>query len=205
MAGRSPDLPPSSPHQIISAHHPGDLHFIDWVVAFDQSYYSAPHRLIHQVLLVKATPERVEIYHRHERVATHSRARQRGERMTNTAHYPPWKLAGFLATPVRLREQARGVGEATGRLIEEMLAEKPVDRLRGAQGILNLVKRYGPARLEAACRRALAFKLASYRTVSGILKKDLDKTPLPPEAVAQGPVPQTATFARPIGEIAAGL
>ena len=86
-----------------------------------------------------------------------------------------------------------------------MLAEKPVDRLRGAQGVLNLVKRYTPARVEAACRRALVFGQASYRAVSSILNKGLENTPLPPEAAAQGPVPKTATFARPVKDIAAGL
>jgi hypothetical protein len=80
-----------------------------------------------------------------------------------------------------------------------------VDRLRSAQGILTLVKRYGPERLEAACRRALAFKLASYRTVSTILSKGLEYVPLPPEAQERGPVPRTSLFARPVHEIAMGL
>lgn len=178
----------------------------DCHVVFDYAYYSAPHRLVGQELLVRATPSRIEIYYNHERVATHSRATRRGERVSNLDHYPPTKLAGLLATPMRLREEAKAVGEATGTLVEKMLAEKPVDRLRGAQGILNFVKRYGTARVEAACRRALVFGQASYRTVSSILKKGMENKPLPPEAVApQGPLPKTAVFARPVHEIAAGL
>lgn len=177
----------------------------DCHVVFDYAYYSAPHRLIHQSLLIRATSGRVEIYYQHERVATHRRATRRGERVTNPLHYPPEKLAGLLATPMKAREDARSIGEATGELVEKMLADKPVDRLRAAQGILNLTKRYGPARLEAACRRALAFNLASYRTVATILKQSLENAPLPPEAVAQGPLPKTSLFARPVQEIASGL
>jgi hypothetical protein len=106
---------------------------------------------------------------------------------------------------VRLREQANAVGPETGKLIEEMLHDKPVDRLRAAQGVMNLNKRYGPARLEAACRRALVFGDATYRTVASILRQGLEKTPLPPEALTEGPVPKVAVHARPIHEIGNGL
>lgn len=178
----------------------------DCHVVFGEAYYSAPHRLIGQKLLVRATPLRVEIYHQFERVATHPRAMRPGERVSNIVHYPPTKVAGFLATPVRLREQAAQVGPKAAELIGRMLEEKPVDRLRAAQGILSLVKRYTPARVEAACRRALVFNLATYRCVKSILEKCLEDMPLPPEAVAtQGPVPKTAAFARSAREIAAGL
>jgi hypothetical protein len=40
-----------------------------------------------------------------------------------------------------------------------------------------LGKRYSPARLEAACARALAFKAYSYKNVESILKKRLDQQP----------------------------
>lgn len=177
----------------------------DCHVVFDHAYYSAPHRLIGRQVLVRATPERVEIYYEHERLASHPRATRRGERVSNILHYPPTKLAGFMATPVRLREEAAAVGPKTSELIGRLLEEKPVDRLRAAQAILGLVKRYTPARVEAACRRALVFNQASYRCVKSILDKDLEDMPLPPEAVTEGPVPKTATFARPIREIASGL
>ena len=92
-----------------------------------------------------------------------------------------------------------------GRLIEEMLAERPVDRLRGAQGVVGMAKKYGADRLEAACARALVFGQASYRTVASILRQGLENTPLPAEASSAGPVPKKAAFARPASEIAAHL
>jgi transposase len=177
----------------------------DCHVVFDKAYYSAPHRLIGQTLMLRATATRVEISYQNQRVASHPRATHAGQRVSNILHYPDTKIAGLLATPVRVRQQAAAVGAATGRLVEQMLADKPVDRLRAAQGVVNLSKRYGPARLETACRRALAFGDASYRCVSSILRQDLDRLPLPPEAAAEGPVPRTAKFARPIRDIASGL
>jgi transposase len=177
----------------------------DCHVVFEKAYYSAPHRLIGQVLWLKATRDRVELYFEHERVAAHPRAKEAGKRISNFLHYPPEKVAGMMVTPVRLREDAQALGEAVGQLVTEMLADKPVDRLRGAQGILNLAKRYGAARLDAACRRALVFGQASYRTVDSILRQGLERTPLPPEVSEQGPVPKKAAFARPVHETAAYL
>jgi len=177
----------------------------DCHVVFEKAYYSAPHRLIGQILWLKATRDRVELYFEHERVAAHPRTRDAGKRVSNFLHYPPEKVAGMMVTPVRLREEAQVLGEAVAQLVTEMLADKPVDRLRGAQGVLHLAKRYGAPRLDAACRRALVFGQASYRTVDSILRQGLDRSPLPPDMSETGPVPKRAAFARPVFDIAAQL
>jgi hypothetical protein len=44
---------------------------------------------------------------------------------------------------------------------------------------MRLGRRYGEARLEAACARALAIRGHSYRSVESILKAGLDGLPLP--------------------------
>ena len=53
-----------------------------------------------------------------------------------------------------------------------------VFNLRAAQGVISLGKKYGPARLEAACARALHFDNVKYRTVKCILHQGLDQVPL---------------------------
>lgn len=52
-------------------------------------------------------------------------------------------------------------------------------RLRAAQGILGLKKKYGDARLEAACARAIAVGDPSYRTIKGILVAGTETDPEP--------------------------
>jgi hypothetical protein len=59
------------------------------------------------------------------------------------------------------------------------LSHSVVDYLRAAQGIINLQKNYGNARLDAACHRALAFQSVSYKTIKSILQKGLEYAPLP--------------------------
>jgi len=44
---------------------------------------------------------------------------------------------------------------------------------------MRLGQRYGEARLEAACRRAIAIGACSYKSLESILKHDLDRQPLP--------------------------
>jgi transposase len=56
-------------------------------------------------------------------------------------------------------------------------------------GILRRAKQHGPARLNAACARALAAGARSYRHVASILKHGLDRLPLDgsPRRRARGP------------------
>jgi transposase len=173
----------------------------DGYVVFDYSFYSAPHRLVGEELWLRATPDRVEIHHGFERVATHSRATERGERHTLPDHLPPGKLEGLLPEPVKLRTQAEAIGPETSALVERLLGERPLDRLRGAQGVLRLAARFGAARLEAACRRALRFDDVRYHTVKTILKRGLDIAELRDPATDLAPLPKTSVFARTAAEL----
>ena len=51
----------------------------------------------------------------------------------------------------------------------------PQQGFRSCLGIMRLGERYGGERLEAACQRALQVGAASYRSVSSILLKGLDR------------------------------
>ena len=169
----------------------------DCHVVFESAYYSGPHRLVGQTLWLRALPGRVEIFHEHALVATHPRAHRRGQWSTQADHLPPQKLQGLLPEPVELRARARLMGDAVSELIERLLGERPLDRLRSAQGILGLARRFGAERLDAACRRALAFDEVRYHTVKTILKKGLDLESISEPAA---PLPKTAIFARPASD-----
>ena len=63
--------------------------------------------------------------------------------------------------------------------------------------MLNHARRYGKARLEAACERALAIRSPSYRSVSSILKQGLDRQPLSEQDPEQGELPLHANVRGP--------
>jgi hypothetical protein len=49
---------------------------------------------------------------------------------------------------------------------------------RSCMGLMSLGRKYGDARLEAACERALASGANRYQSVKSILEKGLDAMPL---------------------------
>src|SRR2546428_7274138 len=81
-------------------------------------------------------------------------------------------------------------------LFRSLLGDRPLDRLRGAQGVLRLAKRYGTAHLDAACARAHAVGEYRYHTVKTILVHALEQQPLPGlaplVATPAGPPPRSA-------------
>ena len=68
-------------------------------------------------------------------------------------------------SPARGRDRAR----LCARFIDALLGERPLDRLRSAQGVLRFAQRVGAARLEAACTRAASVDEYRYHTVKTIL------------------------------------
>ncbi len=109
----------------------------------------------------------VQLVHEGAVVATHVR-RERG-RATTTAHYPPEKIAFHMRTPTWCRHAAQQVGPGCTSVVADLLAVNALFRLRAAQGVLGLRDKHTPARLEAACAKAIAVGDPSYRTIKGIL------------------------------------
>lgn len=151
----------------------------DCHVQFDRRLYSVPFALIGKRLWLRATDAFVAIYEDYRLVANHLRARKLGERLTVTAHLPPEAQAFFARDRRWCAARATEIGPATAELVEHLLADRIVERLRGAQGVLRLAETYSPARLEAACVRALYHASPRFRTVSTILKGGFDAQPLP--------------------------
>jgi hypothetical protein len=148
-------------------------------VQFAKCLYSVPFRLMGQTLWLKATPATVRIYREHALVATHPRLFKPGGRATLDDHLPPEALAYKLRDPQWCLKQSERIGPACHTLIQCLFAHRVLDNLRAAQGIVRLKERYGAARLEAACQRALDFDNPRYGTVKTILQKGLDGVPSP--------------------------
>lgn len=166
----------------------------DCHVAIDGAYYSAPYIHVGKRLEVYLFDRVVQLYWGLDLLATHPRARAKGTWQTNQAHYPPEKAAYLEKTPRHCRELARAIGPSTFSVVDTLLAERPLDRLRSVQAILRLSDAVGKKRLEAACTRALYFGDNRYRRIKDILNSALDQQPLP-DAPAR-PVQTAFAFAR---------
>jgi len=143
--------------------------------------YSAPFTLVGKRVWIRVTDTTVTIYHDHEHVCTHRRGTRAGERITVADHLPA-QAAAFLAHDRHwCLSQAQRIGPSCQTLVSHLLADRILERLRAAQGVLRLAERYPAERVEAACTRALAHGSPFYRTVKTILAGNHD---LRPEATA---------------------
>ena len=145
-----------------------------------KTLYSIPWRYLGQRLDARQTHATVQFFHHGQLVATH--VRKPAGKQTDFGHYPPEKIAFRMRTPTWCRDRAEEIGPACVELIAGLLEVNALFRLRAAQGVLGLAQKrgVGPARLEAACAKALQVGDPSYRTVKGILAAHAETHPAPP-------------------------
>ena len=157
---------------------------LDYHVELDGHYYSVPFTLRHERLDLRYTATTVEVCHHGQRVASHLRSYLRGRHTTVPEHMPKSHQAQLEWSPARISRWAQTIGPHTRALVEAIFADRPHPEqgYRSCLGILRLAKRYGDARLEVACERALGVAARSYRHVESILKHGLDRLPAATEA-----------------------
>ncbi len=143
----------------------------------DSSFYSAPYQYMEQELDVRLRENMVEIYRDHQLLCMHPRATTRRTWRTNDEHYPPEKVAYMQKTPQWCLRRAQDIGENCHFFIELLFADRVLDRLSAAHGVLGLAEKFGANRLESACARAIEHDTIEYRTVHRILKNGLDQAP----------------------------
>ena len=158
------------------------------------SYYSYPFAHVGKTLDVHIYAQTVQIYDGVTLLTTHERSQRKGDRITRLEHYPPEKSAYLIRNREWCVRQAQLIGPRCAEVVDALLSERPLDRLRSVQGIMRLVDVYSPMRLEAACARALCYGDGSYRRIKNILSAGLDRAPI--EKTVQLTL-ATYTFARP--------
>lgn len=153
---------------------------IDYHIEIEGHYYSVPHSLVKSELDARVTQKTVEVFHKGERIASHPASRVKGSHTTLAEHMPKAHRAHMEWTPGRFLNWAVEIGPSTRDIVRHLLTNKPHPEMgyRSCLGLLNLSKRYGKQRLEAACRRALWLGSPTRKSVLSILEKGLDQMPL---------------------------
>lgn len=151
-------------------------------------HYSVPHTLYRQMVTLRVTQNMVEIYNANrERVALHQRRRNGSRYVSEAAHMPErhrhqHKMNGY--DGAKYRRWARTVGKHTYYVIDAMLKSQHMEETayRSCMGVLQMEKKYGRERLEAACGKARGMGSMTYSTVKNILRNAQDKASMPPVA-----------------------
>ncbi|WP_431213374.1 hypothetical protein ACQ86N_00020 [Puia sp. P3] len=78
-------------------------------------------------------------------------------------------------------KKAATIGPDTHAFLEALFQSRTFTEqcFQASLGVMRLAKIYGPKRLEAACRRAIAFGTYTYRIIHTILHNNVDKEELP--------------------------
>jgi hypothetical protein len=170
----------------------------DHHIQFQKAIYSVPTRYLRKKVTVRGDRKLVRIYHRGRLIKTHP-PQPPGGRSTDYEDYPDELTPYAMRDPKRLIREGRSLGNSIGAFLEQLLAGTfPWARLRQAQKLLRLAQRYGPGRLDAACRRALAFDLINVRRVERILTQGLEPADVTPGS-RDRLVAFPARFLRPAG------
>ena len=148
-------------------------------VEYQSYYYSAPFQYFNQMVTIRATQTTIEIFDTNRiRIASHQRSFSK-RYVTDTAHMPEKHRRYLEANQFdghRYRSWAKDIGPDTAHVVDRMLYSCKVEEqsYKACMGLLQLSKKYGDKRLEAACKKAIALNSMNYTTVSNILKHGQD-------------------------------
>ncbi len=139
----------------------------------------------------------MKFYLRGELVKLHAR-KPPGERSTDRADMPSGTEIYATRDIERLGAMAADHGEAIGRYAAALLdTPLPWTKMRQVYRLLGLVKKWGDARVEEACRRALDAEAIDVNLVARMIERALES--IAPEA-RPDPVVIQGRFAREASE-----
>jgi transposase len=154
------------------------------VLGEDWHSYSVPYQYVGQQTNIVYDEQVVEVFlSNYQRIAIHPRDTRKYGYSTLPEHRPEshrhyleqrgWSQDDFI-------ERAVCIGENTGLAIEMLLSSRVFieQTYDSCIGLLQLGKKYGNDRLEAACKRANQGNGITYRIIKNILENNLDKVPI---------------------------
>ena len=143
----------------------------DHLIRVHHASYSVPTDYVGKEVNVRLDSRLVRIYHRETLIKTHP-VKAPGERSVDYEDYPKEKTPYAMRSCEYYIQKARQMGPYCGKFATQLLSgDFPWSKLRQAQKLIGLGKKYGNKRLETACKRAVAFSLTNVYKVESIIKE----------------------------------
>jgi transposase len=156
----------------------------DHFAAVAKSLYTLPTDLIGERLVARADSLLVRFYKKGQLVKTHPR-KGPGQKSIDPSDFPPEKAPYAMRDVDFLARQAQEHGQAVGKYALALLAGPlPWTRMRRVRALLSLAKKYGDARVDEACRIALAAEMVDVQRLGRMLEVAAAPTP-PPTPLAK--------------------
>ncbi len=143
----------------------------------DKNYYSVPFHYLKKKVKLLYTKYTVEIYHKFNRIATHSRNYKPYIYTTNPEHLASSHKFVTDWSATRFIDWATSIDTCVGEYIVQIIESRnhPEQAFKSCLGILSFEKKVGKERLINACKRALDFQIYSYKIIQNILENNLDQ------------------------------
>lgn len=172
----------------------------DHHVQVQRALYSAPTRYIGKVLTVRIDTRTVQLFDGAHLIKMHVRQAP-GGRSTDSEDYPKEKSAYALRSVDAIIRRAAQHGTHVHAFAERLLSGPlPWTRMRQGYALLRLCDRFGAARVDELCRRAIAFEVIEVARLERMLKTAAQAEEAPLETGRLIPLParfsrSTETFA----------
>ena len=184
------DVPIHTDALVVHDHH----------ISFANALYSVPTDYIGERVQVIADSQLVRIFHAARLIKTHPRLAP-GGRSTDPDDYPEEVRVYATRDIISLQKRATEAGPHVADFFAKLVAgPAPWQRMRLAYRLLGLVKRFGAARVNDACGKALALDVVDVMRVERMLQRALESDP-----AASAPTAAASTnlrFLRPVADYA---
>jgi transposase len=150
----------------------------DYHVELHRHYYSVPFQYIRQECDIWFNEHTVDIYLRGMLIAKHLRKLNPGN-SSSPEHMPEKHKKRVEWTEERCQIWAKSIGIATLQQVKQMLIQTHSENARrSCLGLMSLAKKYGNARLEAACSYGFQVGVRSRKDLISILEHKLEQADL---------------------------
>jgi transposase len=150
----------------------------DYLITVGNCKYSVPYELIGREVEIRATEKCVEVFYQNNRVASHARLTYSPDPIYNPEHMPENHRKYLNYNEESFRQWAEDIGQHTLAVVKTFLYSHKVPQqgYKSCSSLMKLADKYTPARLEAACQKALSYTPnPSLKNITTILTNGQDK------------------------------
>ena len=162
---------PATPFELAEWKH-ATVQF-NYHIAVDGMYYSVPYQYIKNKVDVRVTDTTIEVFHQHNRIASHRRLHGRsGQYSTISEHMPDDHQKYLEWNGDRFRRWADEIGPNTRSVVDAILTSGRIEQqsYRSCMGLLRLADKHSAQALERACEQALSYtSRPSYKSIKNVL------------------------------------
>lgn len=150
----------------------------DYLVTAGGCRYSIPYEYIGRKVDIRTTEKCVEVFYHNQRIASHVRVFNTADPVYVPEHMPEAHRRYLNYNEESFRQWAEDIGPSTGTVIRTFLHahRTPQQGYKSCASMMKLADRFTPARLEAACAKALTYTPnPSLKNITTILRNGQDK------------------------------